>query len=251
MVEEQKVRKKKKRRKKHYFLRLLLFIAIGIGVYYFLNSSFFDLEKITVANNTYYTKEQIIELSKAKTGINLLFQVDKDKIKKKLMKDPYIKSVKISKNIPNTIKIFVEEREEAAVIPYATSFILIDCDGLVLRKTDIEPKLPLLIGLTINDMETGKALGVEEKSTLTETLALLESTEDSSVVFTKIDISSVIIKAYIYEGLYCQGVPENILESIYNGNLEKVLYDLYSRGIERGIINIGSDNYCSFNPMVD
>ena len=33
-------------------------------------------------------------------------------------------------------------------------------------------------------------------------------------------------------------------------NVEQVVFDLYNRGIERGVIKVGSDNYYSFSPDV-
>ncbi len=82
----EKVRKKKKRRKKHYFLRAVVFLAIVSGLIYFLNSPFFDIQKINVEGNSYFTSEQIIERSGLTTGRNIIFNMHKNDIKKTLMK---------------------------------------------------------------------------------------------------------------------------------------------------------------------
>ena len=47
---------------------------------------------------------------------------------------------------------------------------------------------------------------------------------------------------------YCEGTPENLINGIEN--VEQVVFDLYNRGIERGVIKVGSDNYYSFSPDV-
>ena len=65
MSKEEKVRKKKRRRKKHYLLKFILIIIFGIGIYFFLTSNLFDIQKIIVENNSYYTSEQIIGIAKA------------------------------------------------------------------------------------------------------------------------------------------------------------------------------------------
>ena len=243
-------KRKKKRRKKHYLLRLLLIAALCAGAYYWITSPFFDVQNIEVENNSYYTKVQIIAKSEAKTGQNI-FGVRAGDIKEKLLADPYIKSVWVNKTLPGTVTITVDERREAAMVPYSDMFIIIDRDGLVLRKTNAAPKLPLLVGITIKTMEEGLPLEVEETGILTDTLKLIGNMEGSDIFFIKIDLSGVIIKAYIYEQLLCQGSPENLSESILNGNLENVLYDLYTREVERGIIYVGNDNYYSFNPLVE
>ena len=244
-----KPRKRKKRKKKNWLLRILIVIIIGIILYFSLSSALFDVDKIVVKNNSYYTSEQIIQLSGAKVGVNL-FKAETGEMKERLLKDSYMKNVSVRRKIPSTITITVEERKEATVIPYGDKYIILDENGLVLRHSDVEPKLPLLLGMTIKEMTPGKALLVEENSVLTDTLFMLQSMEKNDMYFKKIDISNIIIKAYIYDNLICEGTPENILNSMEAGNLQTVLQDLFNKGVERGVIKVGSDNYCSFNPMV-
>ncbi len=245
-------KKKKKRRKKHYFLRLVVIVLLIVGVIMLLNSSVFNLKKIKVEGNNYFTSEQVIERSGAKVGTNLIFDIDKKDIEKALLKDPYVKEVRISRNLPGTLVITVVEREEAAAVPYADSFVITDEDGLVLRTTEVEPKLPLLIGLTIKSMETGKALEVEENSVLNGTLSLIGSMHDSDVFFKKIDISKVMVKAYVYDYLICQGMPEDIEKALSDGTLQNMLYQLYSGGIERGTISVTADTAnMAFSPLYE
>jgi len=244
-----KPRKKKKRKKKNWLLRICVVIIIGISLYFFLSSSIFDVNKIVVKNNSYYTSEQIIQMSGAKVGGNL-FKAETRAMKDKLLKDSYMKNVSVKRTIPSTITIIVEERKEATVIPYGKKYIILDENGLVLRHSDVEPKLTLLLGMTIKEMTPGKALVVEENSVLTDTLYMLQSMKKNNMYFKKIDITNIIIKAYIYDNLICEGTPENILNSMENGNLQTVLQDLFNKGIERGIIKVSTDNYCAFSPMV-
>lgn len=247
--EIKKPRKKKKRKKKNYLLRFIVILVIGAGLYYFSTTPLFDVDRIEVKNNSYYTAEQIIQMAEAKVGGNL-FEVDTKKMKNKLLKDAYMKNVSVKRGVPSTIIITVDERKEATVIPYGNKFIILDENGLVLRHSDLEPKLPLLLGMTIKEMVPGKALEVEENGVLTDTLFMLQAMEKNDMYFKKIDISNIIIKAYIYDNLICEGTPENILKSMENGNLQMVLKDLFENGVERGIIKVGSDNYCSFSPML-
>lgn len=247
-VVKQKKKKKKKRRKKRYLLRFLLLIAFFVALYFFLTSTVFDIQKITVQDNNYYTKEQVIGIAKVKTGKNI-FETDVSKIKERLLLDPYIKNVKVGRKIPHTIYIEVEERKEFACIPYGNEFILIDNEGMVLKKTEIEPALPLLVGMTVKNIEPGTALEVEENAVLSDTLRLVAEMDEHEIYFKKIDISNVIIKAYIFDQLVCEGTPENMLNNLEG--LQKVLYDLYSQGIERGVLKVGSDQLYPFNPKIE
>lgn len=245
-----KPRKKKKRKKKNYLLRLLVIIAVGAGLYFLITSELFDVDSVKIENNSYYTVEQVKDKAGVKIGENI-FKLKKNDIKDKLLKDPYFENVMIKRKLPSTIVINVTERTEQAAVPNKGAYIIIDPNGLVLRKADAEPKITIIEGLTLKKAKAGKPLEVEENSILTDTLGMLESMEDSDLFFKKIDISNVVIKAHIYDQLICEGTPENLAESIKNGNLEKTLYEMYNKGIERGIIKIGSDNYCSFDPNVE
>ncbi|WP_027398722.1 cell division protein FtsQ/DivIB [Anaerovorax odorimutans] len=241
-------RKKKKRKKKRYLLKFFIFIVLCTALYLFLTSSLFDIQKIKVENNNYYTSEQVISIAKAKAGKNL-FKVSTSDMKERLLKDSYIKSVKVKRRLPDTIKIIVEEREEYAAIPYGEEYVIIDSEGMVLRKVSIEPKLTILLGMTVKNIDTGTPLEVEENSLLTDTLSMLKKMEKYDLYFKKIDISNIIIKAYIYDQLICEGTPENILNNMET--LQEVLYDYYSKGIKRGTIKVGADGYFAFSPLVE
>jgi cell division protein FtsQ len=106
------------------------------------------------------------------------------------------------------------------------------------------------MGMTIINMQAGEILEVEEGTVLENTLLLLDTMEARNLFFKKIDISNVVIKAYIYDKLICQGRPEDIMEAMENGNLEAVLLDLLGEGIQHGTIHLGGGGYCSFSPLV-
>lgn len=248
MNEKQKIRKKKKRRKKRYLLKIIIIAAFSVGMYFFFTSSMFDIQKITVESNSYYTVEQVISLAGAKTGENL-FETSLTQMKEKLLADPYVKNVKLKRKLPAQVVIIVEERKEDAAVPYGNKYIIIDNEGMVLRKADTEPALTLLMGMTIENMEPGTPLAVEENAVLTDTLKLLREIKNYELFFKKIDITNIIIKAYIYDQLVCEGTPENIMNNL--DSLQEVLYDLYTKGIERGVIKMGSDKYFSFSPLVE
>lgn len=248
MKENEKIRKKKKRKKKHYLLRFIILVAFATGMYFFFTSSLFDIQKVTVENNSHYTEEQVISLAGAKTGENL-FEASLSQMKENLLADPYMKNVKLKRKLPAEVVIIVEERKEDAAVPYGNKYIIIDNEGMVLRNAEQEPVLTLLLGMTIKNMEPGTPLEVEDNSALTDTLKLLEEVKEHELFFKKIDISSIMIKAYIYDQLVCEGKPDDILDNL--DSLQEVLYDLYTKGIERGVIKMGSDKYFSFSPLVE
>ena len=239
-------KKKKKRRRKHYFLRFCIFCALVFGLYYFLNSDFFAVRKFEVTGNQYYTPAQIIEMSGLQSGVNMFFETKTRPARNALLEDPYIRLAEIKRKPKDTIQIVIEERREYAAVPYGEQFVLIDREGTVLRVADEEPALPILGNMTITEMTPGKALQVEQAYLLTDTLSLLNLVEENDIYFKRIDFSTVIIRAYIYDDLYCEGAPANIRDNM--ASIQKLLQELYKEEITRGVIRVGTDNYLSYSP---
>ena len=240
--------KKKRRRKKHPLLRFLFFCLFVGGLVLFARSSFFTVTKIEVTGNRYYTKAQVVELSGLQTGYNLFEMGTKD-AKDALLADPYIKIANIKKIPRGTIRIEIEERLEYAAVPYGEEFILIDEDGMILRITDQEPVLPQLLGMTINEMAPGSPLKVEQAYLLTETLSMISIMEENDLYFKKINFSTVIVRAYIYDNYYCEGTPANIIENMQA--IRQLVEEHYKQGITRGVIKVGKGNYLAFSPQID
>ena len=241
--------KKKRRKKKHYLLRFILILLVGIGGYFFMTSHIFDIAKVEVLGQNHYSAEEVILIANIEASTNLFKLDKKDRIE--LMKqDPYIKEVSLKRKLPETLLMEIIERTEDAGIAYGDSYVLIHRDGMVLGRVDQQPEIPILMGMTIINMQAGEILEVEEGTVLENTLLLLDKMEARNLFFKKIDISNVVIKAYIYDKLICQGRPEDIMEAMENGNLEAVLLDLLGEGIQHGTIHLGGGGYCSFSPLV-
>lgn len=247
-VKRKKKRKNKKRRKKHYLLKFLLLVIVAAGLYYFLTSELFDIRKIKVENISHYTAEQVEDMSKIQKGENI-FALALSDVKQSLLSDSYMKDVKIKRKLPGTVVIDVTERVEYAAVPYGTEYILIDQEAIVLSRTSQPPKLPLLMGMTVKAIEPGKLLEVEESNVLEATMKLLSAMDKEDLYFKKIEISDVLIKAYIYDNLICEGTPKNIMDGM--DNIRRVIYEMYGQGIERGVIKVNGSNRWAWSPLVE
>ena len=150
------------------------------------------------------------------------------------MKDPYIKNAKVEQKLPDELVITVEERKEAAAVPYGDQFILIDVEGMILRKTDVEPALTLFTGMTLTNIQVGTPLQVEENSMLADTLKLIKSMEEYDIFFKRIDFSSVVIRAYIYDNLICEGTPETFSKAWTIWKMCCMIYMF--RGLKEGLL---------------
>ena len=244
-------RVRKKRKKKHYFLRFLVFLAVCAGIYLFLTSGYFDVKNVTVKGSTYYTAEEVVSMSGWKEGGNIFFSAGIGEMEANLSEDPYFREVDISRRLPGTLEIEITERTQTAAFVYGDRYVVIDDEGIVLRKSEVMPELTLLTGLTISKMDPGEAVEAEEAENLKTTLEMLKAMEDGDIFFKQIDVSKVTIKAHIYDYLIVSGTPREIMKSLESGNLQKVVSKLFDEGITRGTISAGGEGYMSFSPEIE
>ena len=241
-------RPKKVRKKKNYLLRFLAFVGVVILVLLLSRSDLFMVKKVVAEGNQYYRDEEIMNMAGAQLGVNLLWDVKPSEMEENLAGDPYFVEVKVKRKLPNTLFFDVTEREQIAAIVYGEKYIVIDKEGTILRKASIDPKVTLLTGLTISKLSVGEAVEAEEDATLETTLAMLNTMKDGDIFFKKIDVSKVVIKAYIYDTLIVKGTPKQMTKVIENGDLQKVVNNLLQSDTVRGTISLGNHNYMSFSP---
>lgn len=129
--------------------------------------------------------------------------------------------------------------------------MVVDINGIVLRKTQVEPQITLIQGLTISKLEIGLPIEVEQKVLLRQITEMLATMDSSDMYFKRIEISEAGVKAYVLDYLLCTGTPQDIMESMKTGNLQKVVKGLFDINIERGTINVSGDDYISFSPVIE
>lgn len=247
---EQAPKKKKKRKKKNYLLRFVIFVVLVVGIIFLMRSSLFYVKNIEVVGNQFYTPAQVIEMSGLTTGKNLFFETKTRPARYALLETPYIKLANIRRVLPATLRIELTERVEYATIPNEEGeFILIDNEGMVLSVKDKQPQLPLLEGMNILSVEPGKPLSIEQAYLLTDTLELLREVDATDLYFSRVYFSTILVRAYINDNYYCEGKPIEIKNNIEN--IRAMIADQNVKGIDKGVIRVGSNNYLSFSPKID
>ena len=151
---------RKKRRKVSLLAKLLITIACATGLYFFASSSFFDVTEFEVTGNSYYAQDEILIMGGCKTGDNIFWGTGLKEIKSRLEKDAYMEEVKVKRILPDKVRIELTERKQTAAVMYDNNFAIIDGDSVVLRKSSVEPKIPLIQGLTISKLEVGQTIAV-------------------------------------------------------------------------------------------
>jgi cell division protein FtsQ len=83
--------------------------------------------------------------------------VDLEAVRQKLLRYGWIKDAHVSRRLPNTLLVDIEERVPAAVWQDAGQLTLIDASGVLLEPVDVDaiPDLPLVIGPGADRQEAG------------------------------------------------------------------------------------------------
>lgn len=144
------------------------------------------------------------------------------------------------------VEINISERSGKAQFVKGRKYCVTDNDGKVLEISKEEKKVTIVENVTVTDAKLSETISVKETGVYSKAMKLIRTTENNDLYFKKIKISSNNVEAYVYDGLVCKGRYDNVMTAIKSGALKAVVYELYQKGVESGVISVGSNNYCSF-----
>lgn len=243
-----KERKKNRFRTRFYVITALIFFTAA-GLILSL-SSLFTIDSIEVQGNSYYTAEEIINMGHATPGRNIIYKANTKEIVEYLEQNPYIKRAEVKRRLPSTLVIKVTEREERMAFRYDDDYLVMDEDGILLKKTRNVPKATLIEGVVVNKIKLGEKIGTEDSERMDKAIDLVKMMIKSDLYFVKIDVSKEKkINAYIYDTLIVKTDYDTLMTNMENGRLHMVVSKLFDDGIERGTITFEQDGSASFMPM--
>ena len=246
----EKISKKYKKRRKRKKIIKIAIVLIAIFIITFVIIACqpkFHIKSIDIIGNKQMSQAQIIDDSTLKVGNNI-FKMNTFLIEKRMKENPFYGDVKIERKYPDKVVITVEERKPTIAFPYGDKYVLINSDGIVMKLSDENPKLAEIVGVTIRGMERGKVLKTSDDELFEKSLEFLALVDENDLFFKRIDLRKKNAKLNVYDNLYVKGKLEDISARIEDGNLKKVLIDLYSKKITRGTVVIDGDKTCSFTP---
>lgn len=252
--ERKKEKKRKARRRKTVFWTALSIIALTVAGFIFSLSGFFTVDSIEVQGNSHFTSEEIINIAHAVPGHNLLYNPGSKTITDYLEQNPYIKSASVLRKLPSTLVIVVEEREEAISFNYDDDYLIMDDEGILLKKTRTEPKVTSVSGLVVTKLRLGDTVGTENQQMFSRLLRLVRAMKAADMYFVSIDMTgyeeNMSVKAYIYDKLVVKTDYESLVTNLKNGRLHKIVEKLFEDDIRRGTITFGEDGSASFEPGI-
>ena len=248
MREDREKLRKAKRIK--FFIRLGAVLTVVLLLVFFAKAPMFNVTSYEVEGNSYYTADEIRTMADCKVGENIFIGTDYKDMKERLSRDPYFKTVKFSVSLPSTVTIRLEERDQAMAFVYGENYIVVSSDTTVLRKTSVDPKIPVIRGINLTELSIGSTLGVEDELFLTEAVDIIKAMNENDMYFKEIYIEKNQVTCYILDNLKVEGKTANIIEVLESGDLHSVVEELFSREIERGVITVSGEKYISYSPKL-
>ncbi|MBR0380470.1 MAG: undecaprenyldiphospho-muramoylpentapeptide beta-N-acetylglucosaminyltransferase [Mogibacterium sp.] len=246
---QEKDRKRKSFRTKFYVVTITLLVSIAAALLSL--SPVFTVDSIEVRGNSHYTTEEIINMAHAVPGKNIIYNANKEEITSYLEQNPYIKSARVSRRLPSTLVIKVRERQEKFAFRYDDDYLIMDEDGILLKKTRNKPNQTMVEGNVVNRIKLGEPLGTEDERLFRETVDLIKATSKADLYFVRIDMSSRNkVRAYIYDTLLVRTDYDSLMTNLKNGRLHQIVEKLFDDGIRRGTITFNEDGSASFMPII-
>lgn len=185
-----KHKKGKIRKQAKIVFGVMLFVIVFILL---LCSPIFDIRSIEVSGNLKNSKEKIISFSGLELHTNI-FKFNKGLVKEKIKENAYIENVEVTRKLPSTVQIEIEEREARYMLQFADSYVYINNQGYMLEISNEKLDIPILIGFTtdLSNIKAGNRINVADLNKMNMVIKIYETAKSNGLgdLITKIDISN-------------------------------------------------------------
>jgi cell division protein FtsQ len=138
-----------------FILAIIILVGVGFGFYRFANylvtkSQMFTLKEVRVEGNRWVEKNDILNLAKIEAGVRL-YRVPTDSVVKRILQNPYLQGVSVSRSLPSTLIITVQERTPVAYLIDSKVYMIDRFGKILLKKPAMSlENLPLITGLSVS-----------------------------------------------------------------------------------------------------
>lgn len=165
-------------------LKLASGLAVVVGVslavawsahHYALNSPRFAIHTVDLVGAKRTTLDQIKTDSGIAVGLNI-FALDTDVAERKLLENPWISEVKVTRRLPSTLRVELSEREAAAVVALGERLYLVTPEGVPFKEVQAgDPfDMPLISGASPENLQRDRKREIERIQTGLEVLRQFE-----------------------------------------------------------------------------
>jgi cell division protein FtsQ len=115
--------------------------VVGLAAWVVTNSPLFDLRDLRVTGLKHLSREQVARLGALNSHTNVLW-LSPGAVERRLERNPWILRAEISRNLPGTIAVSIEERTPVAVAWSSVRRLLVAADGTLLDVAPSSVRLP-------------------------------------------------------------------------------------------------------------
>ncbi|MEG2604298.1 MAG: FtsQ-type POTRA domain-containing protein, partial [Clostridia bacterium] len=158
----------RQRQRKHGFFKVLVLLCMLTTTIVILQQMVFRLQYVYVVGNTKKTPQQVVTVSGLVRGRNI-FSITVDEVKKALAKDHALIFLNMQIAYPNTIYLYINERETVAAMQWLGIGYTLDAQGLVMSEENgmaLPQGLPVVTGFNVTNVNTGQMLMVRSQNQL-------------------------------------------------------------------------------------
>jgi cell division protein FtsQ len=202
----------KQRSRSLFYIAILIFIAL-ICLLFFLYSSFFYIDKISISGTEKVSESEVLRLSDLSLGTNI-FKVNNRLCARAIEIHPLIKSAQVIRRLPREIKITVEERKQWALMPYHDNFLVLDEEGVCIDRVINLPAghyCLITVDKPPEEVNLGHAIATEGVQMVAEIYQLLPQEDEEQISEFHYDSDNIEILIYTLRG-----------SEIKFGNLERL-----------------------------
>lgn len=224
---------------------LFTFLLFGLS-YLVLFSPLFAIQGIDVRGTT-IPKADILEVSGAKLGQNLLFY-RAETGSRELLKDARFRGVTITKQWPNHLIIDLDARQPFVSIYDNGNTITLDSTGLVIEINQPNESLIQMRGFSISQASLGEAIASPEAATMKKALDLANLISQTNLKQTLITYENAHIVLRLGESWTIKFGSANQIEDQFS--VFKAMYDqLVDQGTTGGTIDVTNAAIAVFKPF--
>lgn len=234
----------RQRKKKLIRKIILMCVVLFVGVILFITkSNVFIIKKVSILGNPIMSGEDVKEKTQYLIGQNIFF-IKKGDIIKASEKNPYVKSIEITKTYPRQVNIKIIEKQGVFCSEKDGQYYVFSDKGILLEKTDNIDNRNLIniLGIDdeINNIELGQAISENLRMiNILDTFSQIAQVNPSTYKIDYIDLSDFMnIKVYIGDVEGRLGNDENIPDK-----MNKLMHIVENPeiGIEKGYVDVGFD----------
>jgi cell division protein FtsQ len=224
---------------------IFIFAATFIVYKYYLRliNSVLPVKHVVFVGNRHLTDDELLAL----TGIHVnesLIMISNKKVSQRLLKSPWVRSVNVRKEFPETLSLLIEEAVPLALLDMNGRLFLVDEKGKLLEelKDDSIPFLPVITGDPF-----------KEKEGFSDAINLVKLMEAKGFL-SEIDHIEIIVKKPYELTAIIDGTVVKMGSGSYEEKLERLIEledEIKSRGIPVDYIDLRFANKAIVKPITN